>query len=58
MECGEFSPLSAGDLSPSDGCGWTHSLRRWTRLCFADESAKRKSGGQVTALQIFVVRAW
>jgi hypothetical protein len=42
IECGEFSPLSAGDLSPSNrhGC-FSGPLNG---LCFADESAKRKSG--------------
>jgi len=35
MECGEFSPLCAGDLSPSSGLGRGVFPSRWTRLCLA-----------------------
>jgi len=60
LECGDSSPLSAGDLSPSNVVGRTildraassgDCPRRSARRCLADKSAKRKKRRQVTALQ-------
>jgi hypothetical protein len=60
LECGEFSPLSAGDLSPPNvvrraipkrTLGSGGFSRRSTRRCLADQSARRKKRRQVAALQ-------
>jgi hypothetical protein len=60
LECGDSSPLSAGDLSPSKALERTilermadldGFSRRSARRCLADESAKRKKRRQVAALQ-------
>jgi hypothetical protein len=47
LECGEFSPLLAGDLSPSNRHAREFASSCWTRLCLADESARRKKRRQV-----------
>ena len=60
LECGDSSPLSAGDLSPSNKVGWTILekmlaagvlSRRSARCCLADQSAKQRKRRQVAALQ-------
>ena len=60
LECGDSSPLSAGDLSPSNVVRRTileqasvsgGFPRRSARRCLADESAKRTKRRQVAALQ-------
>jgi hypothetical protein len=60
LECGEFSPLSAGGLTPSRVVSRTFlpkavaaglSPRRSARRCLADQSAKPGKRRQVAALQ-------
>ena len=60
LECGDLSPLLAGDLSPSTVVRRTilgreiragGFSRRAARRCLAHKSAKRKKRRQVAALQ-------
>ena len=51
LECDDLSSLSEGDLLPSKT--FVVVVNCWTRLCFADKSAKRKSCDESQALQRF-----
>ncbi len=60
LECGDSSPLLAGDLSPShlvkrtileQASSLDESSHRSARRCLADKSAKRKKRRRVAALQ-------